>query len=115
MKRREDAERALNQYNQSVYDPLAKEVKRLFGYPEQTIENQRAIKSWERYREWRATGDESDRLGEAFVDADFDMLVVEAPDLPALLWKVEKALDEDGDLPDHYRLAILKDARRLLK
>lgn len=113
MARRNEAERAHLQFNQR-HDHVFKEAYKLFPNKNGPTSRQPGYADWAGRAHYEAIGDQSDALCNAFVDADFAMIETEAPDLQAVLWKIEKAFEEEGELAPHFKAAILKDARRLL-
>ena len=113
MARRNEAERAHLQFNQR-HDHVFKEAYKLFPNKNGPTSRQPGYAEWTGRAHYEAVGQRSDDLCNAFVDADFAMIETEAPDLAALRWKIEKAFEEEGELAQHFKDLILKDARRLL-
>lgn len=113
MQRLVDAERAYNQFNDR-HRPILDAAYRRFPIEKGPVSRQPGYSEWDGRAEYERVGDESDGATNAYVDADYAMLMVEAPDTQALLWKIEKAFSADGELAPKYVTVLMKDARRLL-
>lgn len=78
---------------------------------------------WPEYREWCAVSgfdailDQCDKKAEAEGDAQVALLLMPAPDMSALRWKLEQAFDVDGEIvlwAEPIALTIRSDFLRLL-
>jgi len=91
-----------------VMEPLSAEANDFIGDHDR-------FQKWERYEDYCRAGKRVDELCKPFLQAEATVYDTPAPNRKALLWKLERSLDDtdNGDIAYHAE-AILADCRRLL-
>jgi hypothetical protein len=117
------AKLAHDTYHSRVWEPAyameeVNEIKHGLGL----VAGKKPANYWERRRaipdlhRWLTAeiSEKTDQLSNEYSDAESHLLTLEAPDIEAMLWKLESVWREESDPCENLKVRLIADARRLM-